>query len=180
MTVLQKSLPGMDSKSTISLGHLPAIVGRGSDCDVRLCDPWVSRLHCEINQIDGRLVIVDLESKHGTFVNKCRVQCADLVPGDTLSLGMTRFVVEEGGRTLRIVSWGRNDGQRLTRIAVATMMPAIGTAPPPGRRLPVHECGIWQILEIWKRETSKGSDHWRRAKTTARACTEDEGFDHAP
>jgi pSer/pThr/pTyr-binding forkhead associated (FHA) protein len=106
MSLPQKSLSGKDSTSTITLGHLPIIVGRGSDCDVRLCDPWVSRHHCEINQSDGRLVILDLDSKHGTYVNKRRVQCDDLLPGDTLSLGMTRLVVGAGGRSLRIMSSG--------------------------------------------------------------------------
>jgi pSer/pThr/pTyr-binding forkhead associated (FHA) protein len=105
MSLSPNALPRPDGRSTIPLDHLPAIVGRDPDCDVRLHDPSVSRLHCEISQINGRLVVVDLESRHGTFINGRRVRFAHLGPGDTLRLGRTRVVVEDG-RTLRIVpSW---------------------------------------------------------------------------
>ena len=49
--------------------RLPAILGRDLKSDVRLADPWVSRLHGELNEIDGTLVVRDLGSKHGIFVN---------------------------------------------------------------------------------------------------------------
>ena len=103
MSLSQNSHSRWDRRSTIPLDHLPAIVGRDPDCDVRLRDPWVSRLHCEINQINGRLVILDLESSHGTLVNGCRVRFAHVVTGGTLRLGRTRLVVEDGGRTLRVM-----------------------------------------------------------------------------
>ena len=60
-------------------------------------------------------MVLDLESKYGTFVNGYRIQFAHLRPGDTLCLGMTRLVVEEGGRTLRIVSGGETTVSDLPR-----------------------------------------------------------------
>lgn len=105
MSLSPNALPRPDGRSTIPLDPLPAIVGRDPDCDVRLRDPSVSRLHCEISLINGRLVVHDLESCHGTFVNGRRVRFAHVGPGDTLRLGWTRVVVEEGP-SLRIVpSW---------------------------------------------------------------------------
>jgi pSer/pThr/pTyr-binding forkhead associated (FHA) protein len=103
MRLSQNSHSRWGRRSTIPLDHLPAIVGRDPDCDIRLRDPSVSGLHCEINQINGRLVILDLESSHGTFVNGCRVRFAHVVTGDTLRWGRTRLVVEDGGRTLRVM-----------------------------------------------------------------------------
>ncbi|MHB8863101.1 MAG: FHA domain-containing protein [Pirellulaceae bacterium] len=87
----------------IPLDHLPAMIGRHPDCDVQLPDPTVSRLHCEISQVNGHLAVLDFESKCGTSVNGRRVLFAHLVPGDTLRLGRTLLVVEDGGRTLRIM-----------------------------------------------------------------------------
>ncbi|MHB0961286.1 MAG: FHA domain-containing protein [Pirellulaceae bacterium] len=98
----QDSRSLVNRSSTIPLDRLPAIIGREPECDVRLRDPWVSGLHCEIDEINGGLKILDLESRHGTFVNGYRVRFAPLAPGDTLRLGQTRLVVAEGGRALRM------------------------------------------------------------------------------
>lgn len=72
----------------------PAVVGRNSRANVHLADPWVSRIHCEFCEREGELVVRDLESRHGVYVNKERVSQATLHPGDTLLLGVSRFRLE--------------------------------------------------------------------------------------
>jgi pSer/pThr/pTyr-binding forkhead associated (FHA) protein len=69
--------------------EIPVIVGRSSQADVRLNDRWVSRRHCEIDQIDGRVVLRDLGARHGTYVNGNRVSEAVLNTGDTIRIGLT-------------------------------------------------------------------------------------------
>lgn len=91
------------SSSLFALDCLPAIVGRDADCDICLRDPWISRLHCEFSEINGQLVVLDLDSKHGIFVNGHRVRFAHLSPGDNLLVGRTRLVVENGGNVLRVL-----------------------------------------------------------------------------
>jgi pSer/pThr/pTyr-binding forkhead associated (FHA) protein len=81
----------------IMLENLPVMVGRGPDAGIRLADPWVSRRHCEIDEINGTLVVRDLGSRHGTFVNGHRVTEWFLLPGSTLTLGISRFVAQYGG-----------------------------------------------------------------------------------
>lgn len=81
----------------IELVDLPLRLGRGPDADVQLGDRWVSREHCEIDSADEALVVRDLGSKHGTFVNGRSVMEAELHPGDELNIGLTRFVVEYQG-----------------------------------------------------------------------------------
>jgi predicted component of type VI protein secretion system len=79
----------------------PAVLGRSSQADVRLSDPWVSRVHCEICCRNGELIVRDLESRHGLFVNEERVQQAVLHSGDVLLLGVTRYRVEFDEAALR-------------------------------------------------------------------------------
>ncbi len=81
------------SAREIELLEFPIRIGRGSEADVRMGDRWVSREHCEIDCVDGVLVVRDLGSKHGTFVNGRAVLEAELRPGDLLNIGISRFVV---------------------------------------------------------------------------------------
>ncbi|MBW3595916.1 MAG: FHA domain-containing protein [Planctomycetes bacterium] len=74
--------------------HPPAVVGRSERADVHLTDPWVSRIHCVISERDGELVVRDLESRHGVYVNEERVSQGTLHPGDTVLIGASRFRVE--------------------------------------------------------------------------------------
>jgi pSer/pThr/pTyr-binding forkhead associated (FHA) protein len=77
----------------IVVKRLPALVGRSPEADVCLSDPWVSRVHGELDQVDGTLVVRDIGSRHGTFVNGEQITVAELLPGDELSIGATSFEV---------------------------------------------------------------------------------------
>jgi pSer/pThr/pTyr-binding forkhead associated (FHA) protein len=70
-----------------------AVIGRGPTARVCSPDPEISRRHCEIYPLNGRLVVRDLRSTNGTFVNGVRVAEALLLPGDRLTLGATRLRV---------------------------------------------------------------------------------------
>ena len=78
---------------SIVVKRLPVLIGRSSDAQVRVSDPWVSRRHCEIDQAEGTLVVRDLGSKHGTFVNGERTGVAQLLPGDRLTIGATSLEI---------------------------------------------------------------------------------------
>jgi pSer/pThr/pTyr-binding forkhead associated (FHA) protein len=53
----------------------------------------VSPFHCEIDHQNGLLIVRDLNSRHGTFVNEVRVRRAYLWPGDKLTVGLASFAV---------------------------------------------------------------------------------------
>jgi pSer/pThr/pTyr-binding forkhead associated (FHA) protein len=76
-------------KRRIVVKRLPAVIGRSREAQVRVSDPWVSRRHCEIDRAEETLVVRDLGSKHGTFVNGERTGVAYLLPGDRLTIGAT-------------------------------------------------------------------------------------------
>jgi pSer/pThr/pTyr-binding forkhead associated (FHA) protein len=72
---------------------LPATLGRGPEAGGRVPDGWVSRRHCEISDLNGTLVIRDLGSRHGTFINGLKVAEGHLMPGDRVTIGLTSLEV---------------------------------------------------------------------------------------
>ncbi|MCZ6598433.1 MAG: FHA domain-containing protein [Planctomycetota bacterium] len=64
-----------------------AVLGRGTDCDVRLADRSVSRRHARIESDGGRWFVVDLGSRNGVKLRGERVQRAELADHDEIVLG---------------------------------------------------------------------------------------------
>ena len=76
---------------TFSPGSDRTTIGRSPDCGVFLDDVTVSRRHAALAQRDGRWVIEDLGSLNGTFVNRRRVESAQLEDGDEIQIGKYRL-----------------------------------------------------------------------------------------
>ena len=63
------------------------VVGRSSDLDMVLVEEMVSRKHARIALTDGRILIKDLGSTNGTFVNGERIQESEIKEGDRVLIG---------------------------------------------------------------------------------------------
>ncbi len=68
------------------------LIGRGEECHLRPRSDAISRRHCVIAVNEGEVVLRDLGSKNGTYVNGQRVEgtCV-LQPGDHLLVGPLQF-----------------------------------------------------------------------------------------
>jgi len=77
---------GSEQKNIV-LNRTPFSVGRKIDKDLVIADPRVSRDHAQIMQEGQDFFIIDLNSKHGTFVNGERIQRQKLERGDRLEFG---------------------------------------------------------------------------------------------
>lgn len=67
-------------------------VGRDLECDIRVSDSDVSRMHCQIKIRDGKLFVDDLKSRNGTFINDIAIEAeTPLQPGDLLRIGPMVF-----------------------------------------------------------------------------------------
>src|SRR4051794_15016199 len=86
---------GRATGSRLEVGTEPIVIGRASDGPAALDgDPESSRRHARIGKADGALVIEDLGSVNGTFVNGDRIsEPTPLAPGDSVWIGMTTLVV---------------------------------------------------------------------------------------
>ena len=71
-------------------------VGRAVRADFILDAPLVSRVHCRFTaDAQGQLVVDDLGSTNGTFVNDRRVDRAVIVTGDRVRIGRVEFVIAQ-------------------------------------------------------------------------------------
>src|SRR5579859_4090862 len=72
------------------------LVGRGRTAALCLADPHVSRSHCQIKVEGSRILIEDLNSAGGIYINDTRVSSQPMRPGDVLRLGSSVLRLEVG------------------------------------------------------------------------------------
>ncbi|WP_024286329.1 DUF3662 and FHA domain-containing protein [Cellulomonas sp. KRMCY2] len=72
------------------------VIGRGSEADIIVDDPGISRRHLEIRVTPDGVVASDLGSTNGTYVEGHQVPAATLVDGNTITIGRTRIMFWTG------------------------------------------------------------------------------------
>ena len=75
------------------------VLGRGRDCEVFIESQEISRQHARLRVRPESVMVEDLNSTNGTFVNGERVTTALLEPGDELRLDTIRFIMVAPGTT---------------------------------------------------------------------------------
>ena len=87
------ALSGPLRKSKFQLAGVVSI-GRNPTNSICLADAAVSPIHCRISCENERLLLIDLDSDSGTFVNGIPVKQRVLVPGDEIAVGNSLFLLE--------------------------------------------------------------------------------------
>lgn len=81
------------------------VMGRHTDCQIRIPSASISRHHCEFVVRDDRITLRDLGSSNGTHVNRKKLSGPhELAPGDLICIGELVFVVRINGRPAAIDS----------------------------------------------------------------------------
>ena len=75
-------------------------IGRLPECEIHLDDHAVSRRHCTLEARGTDVVLTDLESANGTFVNERLVRSATVRPGDCIRIGTVEIDVAGGPRAV--------------------------------------------------------------------------------
>ncbi|MGB7325958.1 MAG: FHA domain-containing protein [Rubripirellula sp.] len=101
MQVKLKVLTGSHEGKEIAVSSEKFLVGRSEVCQLRPKSESVSRKHCIIVLKDNRVLVQDLKSRNGTFVNDKRLpidKAKVLKGGDELRIGKLLFevVIEHG------------------------------------------------------------------------------------
>jgi hypothetical protein len=65
-------------------------IGRSEEADISIDDPYASEFHARVGYQDGKVLVHDLGSTNGTYVNGRRVTAPIAVSkGDTVQIGKT-------------------------------------------------------------------------------------------
>ncbi len=121
------------------------VVGRDASADLTLEDPQVSKRHCEIRLTGDRLIVRDLGSTNGTFVNGMQVSNAELKAGDVVGIGDHVLHVDRRGKAAggttaaasKATAPGRtNDGPMPRQSPVTVPSQSAFSAPPIGGGIP--------------------------------------------
>jgi pSer/pThr/pTyr-binding forkhead associated (FHA) protein len=83
---------GKHQGKILKLPERTTTIGRELECDIRITDSDVSRIHCELVPRDGELYVIDLKSRNGTCINDIAIQEeTQLHAGDQLRVGPMVF-----------------------------------------------------------------------------------------
>lgn len=96
MQVKLKVMTGSHAGLEIAVSGDKFLIGRGESCNLRPKSESVSRKHCILVIRDNRLLVQDLVSRNGTYVNDKRLptdKAKVLSPGDQLRVGKIAFEV---------------------------------------------------------------------------------------
>jgi hypothetical protein len=75
----------------------PVTIGRQQDCDISVPSEEISRRHAMVKPTADGLMVEDLGSANGTFINGKRVQTGLMRPGEELRLDTIRFLLVAPG-----------------------------------------------------------------------------------
>jgi len=83
---------GPNAGSRFAVNDNRTTIGRHPDSDIFLDDVTVSRRHAEIEQVGHTFTVSDVGSLNGTYLNRERIEHAELRSGDELQVGKFRLV----------------------------------------------------------------------------------------
>jgi FHA domain/zinc-ribbon domain len=95
-TALLVVLRGSNAGSRFLLDGEFTSVGRHPDSDIFLDDVTVSRRHAEFYRHGDRFTVRDVGSLNGTYVNRDRIEEAELFGGDEVQIGKFRLLFMSG------------------------------------------------------------------------------------
>ena len=90
---------GPNAGSRFLLDADTVTVGRHPDSDIFLDDITVSRRHAQFARAHGAFSVSDAGSLNGTYVNRQRVDQAELVGGDEVQIGKYRLIFHHAAGT---------------------------------------------------------------------------------
>ncbi|MGV3773651.1 MAG: FHA domain-containing protein [Verrucomicrobiales bacterium] len=94
--------PGTPLVHEVDLKKSHIVMGRSPEVDVQIHHGTVSSRHCELIVSDIAVVVRDLGSTNGSFVNEQRIEKAVLQTGQILRLGDVKMLFELGDVHIRV------------------------------------------------------------------------------
>lgn len=116
-------IKGPGTARVVRLTSEVVTVGRQEDCQVRIVSSEVSRKHCQLFEKKGLLLVKDLKSSNGTFVNGKRIQDQQVLEaGNILTVGPITFRVDQVAAPAEAVPATGSPGDTAPGIPVAAVV----------------------------------------------------------
>ncbi len=92
MQVFLKIIGGKNDGREIKISVPEFVIGRGDTAHLKPSSDLVSRRHCAIRVEGGRVIVADMGSRNGTFVNGEQLKSEHVAkPGDRVRVGRLQF-----------------------------------------------------------------------------------------
>lgn len=121
------------STTPVPLKGERTLVGRLDDCQIRVPAAGISRKHCEILVDETSIVLNDLGSSNGTYVNQDRITSQPLCAGDLISFGGLVFLVSVNGEP------GDIDAQMMFEDGLPDEEVVVSAQPQVNKPVPVEK-----------------------------------------
>ena len=103
----------------VPLGTRPVTIGRAPDNDIPIDNLAVSNYHARVYVEAGSLVVEDLNSLNGSFLNDIRVERAMLKDGDAILIGKHHILVDQAhDAALPVDGWRKAPAPRVNETMV--------------------------------------------------------------
>jgi predicted component of type VI protein secretion system len=120
---------GRSAAQALQLADGVTTVGRHDDCQLRIKSSQVSRKHCELFEKKGLLLVKDLGSANGTYVNGEKVDGQRVLEsGDELTIGGVKLRVERKGDSAAATATKPSDTAVTAAVADAETVPTAAGA----------------------------------------------------
>src|SRR5688500_16610111 len=83
--------PGLLDEQVFELPEGSVTIGRTEESTICVLHKSLSRRHARLERDGERILLVDLNSKNGTFVNEARIERHELRGGEAFRCGEVRF-----------------------------------------------------------------------------------------
>ncbi len=94
MQVFLKIIGGKNDGREIKISVPEFVIGRGDTAHLKPSSDLVSRRHCSIKVADGNVIIADMGSRNGTFVNGEQLKAEHVArSGDRVRVGRLQFEI---------------------------------------------------------------------------------------
>lgn len=97
MTVALVTFSRSGARKEFTIANGTTVIGRKTDADLRIPISEISRAHCELLVEGDEVILRDLDSSNGTFLNEEEISEAKVKAGDRIRLGPVVFTVQING-----------------------------------------------------------------------------------
>jgi hypothetical protein len=88
-------LSGALAGQTFPLEKASVVVGRAPNCDIKVPSSSVSKEHVQIEVLDDKVLITDMNSRNGTFLNGVQIRSSKARSGDRIAIHDIIFEIQK-------------------------------------------------------------------------------------